>query len=97
VAIGVYFSFDSATLDQYDEACRKITGGRAMTKLTDWPGGGCLAHSVWPEGPGMRVFDVWESPEKFEAFGAVLGPILAEVGFPETQPHIIELHNFVAS
>ena len=96
--VGVYFSFEDATLDQYDEACRKLNNGQPMRALTDWTSGGILAHSVWTEGPGkLRVFDVWESPEAFQRFGEILGPILGELGIEGGPPHIIELHNFVGS
>ena len=49
MAIGVYFSFPDTTVEQYDEVCRGLTGGHAMTKLSDWPGGGCLSHTAWAD------------------------------------------------
>jgi hypothetical protein len=94
----VYFNFAGATLDQYDEACRKLNHGQAMTKLSDWPGGGCLEHAAWQEESGaLNVFDVWESAEAFQGFGEKLMPILDEVGIPQAEPQIVQLHNFVAS
>lgn len=39
----------------------------------------------------------WESAEAFQSFGEKLMPIIAEVGLPQTEPHIVQLHNFVAS
>jgi hypothetical protein len=98
MAIGVYFSFEDASLDQYDDACRRINNGQPMRALSDWPGGGCLAHAAWQEDAGgFRVFDVWESPEAFEGFGEKLVPILTEAGITPAEPHIVHLHNFVAS
>ena len=97
MAIGVYFNFQDSTVDQYDEVCRKVNNGQLMSKLSDWPGGGCLAHSAWQEGSALNVFDVWESPEAFQAFGEKLMPALSEVGLPQAEPHIAQLHNFVAS
>lgn len=98
MAIGVYFNFPNASLDQYDEACRRLNNGEPLRALSDWPGGGCLEHSAWGEESGnLSVFDVWESPEAFQAFGEKLMPILAEVGIEAAEPHIVELHNFVAS
>jgi hypothetical protein len=98
MAIGVYFNFQGATLDQYDEACRRLNNGQLMRALSDWPGGGCLAHTAWQEESGaLGVFDVWQSPEAFEQFGEKLVPILSEVGIPPAEPHIVPLHNFVAS
>lgn len=98
MAIGVYFNFENSTLEQYDEVCRRLNNGQPMTKLSDWPVEGCLEHAAWEEDSGsLHVFDVWESAEAFQSFGTTLMPIAGEVGLPETQPHIIELHNFVAS
>jgi len=98
MAVGVYFNFENTKLEQYDEVCRRLNNGQPMTKLSDWPGGGCLAHAAWQEQSGaLGVFDVWESAESFQSFGEKLMPISSEVGLPQTEPHIVELHNFVAS
>jgi hypothetical protein len=96
--IGVYFNFADATLEKYDEACRRINDGQPMQSLSDWPDGGCLAHTAWAEESGaLCVFDVWESPEAFQGFGEKLTPILTEVGITPAEPHVVPLHNFVAS
>jgi hypothetical protein len=98
MAVGVYLNFEGGTLDQYDEICRRLNNGQPLTKLSDWPGGGCLAHIAWEEGSGsLGVFDVWESPEAFQSFGEKLVPLLGEVGLPAAEPHVVPLHNFVAS
>jgi hypothetical protein len=98
MAIGVYFNFEGATLDQYDEVCRRLNDGQPMRALSDWPGGGCLEHAAWAEESGaLGIFDVWESPEAFQSFGEKLMPLLGEVGMTPAEPHIVELHNFVAS
>jgi hypothetical protein len=83
---------------QYDDICRRLNNGQLMTKLSDWPVGGCLAHTAWQEDSGaLGVFDVWESTEAFQSFGEKLMPILGEVGVPAAEPHVVPLHNFVAS
>jgi hypothetical protein len=98
MAIGVYFNFADTTVDQYDEACRRLNDGQPMRSLSDWPDGGCLEHAAWQEESGaLNIFDVWESPEAFERFGEKLMPILAEVGITSAEPHVVQLHNFVAS
>jgi hypothetical protein len=96
--IGVYFRFPDTTLDQYEQVCRGVTGGRTMERLSDWPGGGCLSHAAWAEEDGgLRVFDVWESPEAFQRFGETLMPQVQAAGLPEASPHIVQLHNWVNS
>jgi hypothetical protein len=95
MAIGVMFDFPQGSLDQYDEICRGLTGGEALRRLSDWPGGGCLSHAVMElPGGGIRVFDVWETAEDFQRFGETLGPLVAAAGL-EGQPQVAPLHNFV--
>jgi hypothetical protein len=96
MAIGVLFDFPDGTLEQYDEVCRGLNNGQPMHSLSDWPGGGILAHAA-SEGPngGLRVFDVWESEEAFQRFGEKLGPLAGASGLGEAQPQITPLHNFV--
>jgi len=38
------------------------------------------------------VYDVWESPEQFQAFGATLMPILAELGIDPGEPAVMPIH-----
>jgi hypothetical protein len=84
-------------LEQYDEVTRKLNNGQAMHALADWPAG-CLSHAAWAEESGaLGVFDVWESAEAFHAFGEKLLPVIAEVGLPAAEPHVVPLHNFVNS
>lgn len=82
------------TKEQYEEVGARLTDGRSLDSLADWPGGGILSHVSGPTDTGWRVVDVWESKEAFERFGAVIGPILQEVGFPG-EPRLFEVHNFV--
>jgi hypothetical protein len=41
----------------------------------------------------IQVFDVWESQEAFEAFGATLLPILAAAGVEMNEPMVARVHN----
>lgn len=98
MAIGVYFNFENTTLEQYDEVSRRLNNGQLLTKLSEWPGGGILEHAAWQEESGaLSVFDVWESAEAFQRFGEKLIPIIGEVGLPQAEPHIVQLHNFITS
>jgi hypothetical protein len=95
MAIGVIFIFPGATVDQYEEVCRGINNGQPMRALADWPGGGCLSHAAGATPEGLRVTDVWESPEKFQAFGEMLMPHLAQAGIQPAEPTVFPVHNFV--
>ena len=44
----------------------------------------------------MRVLDIWESQEQFNAFGQTLMPILQQVGVDPGQPEVAEVHNTIA-
>ena len=81
------------TQEQYDEVTGRLTGGKGLDSLDDWPPG-ILLHVAGPTDDGFRVIDVWESEEAFAAFGEVIGPILQEVGFPG-EPRLFEVYNFV--
>ena len=41
------------------------------------------------------MFDVWESQEAFEAFGATLLPIMGELGVDPGQPSVAPVRNII--
>jgi len=87
-------NFNGATLDQYDQVIEKMgfTPGGAGA-----PGG--LFHWITATDDGMRVTDVWETREQFEAFSEEkIGPITQEVGVPGP-PEITfyEVHNHLTA
>jgi hypothetical protein len=41
------------------------------------------------------VFDIWESDEQFQPFGATLLPILAELGVDPGAPQVSPVHNMI--
>lgn len=81
------------TREQYEQVGARLTDGRGLNSLSDWPVDGILSHAAGPTDDGWRVIDVWESEEAFQRFGEVIGPILQDVGFPG-EPKVSELHNF---
>jgi len=97
MAIGVLFELPGVTQAQYDEALKKLTGGRGAKTLADWPATGLLSHVAGPTPNGWRVVDVWESEADLMKFAGVLNPILKTVGIPDITPQIFPAHNFVKS
>ncbi len=96
MAIGVVFDFVGANEQQYDQVCRRLNNGMLLTSLSEWPIDGCLAHAAGTGPTGdLRVVDVWESPEAFQAFGQQLMPLLQEAGIQPVEPQVFPLHNFV--
>lgn len=90
MAILVTFTPASMTTEQYDEVIRRLQAAGAGAPT------GRLHHVAARHGTSLRVIDVYESPQAFEAFGQQLLPILQEVGVTLPPPEIAEVHNMVA-
>ena len=80
----------SLTAEQYDESVRRLTEAGLF------PPDGLDYHICFgPEGD-LRVSEIWDSQEQFDAFGEKLMPILADVGIQFSGgPEILEVHNTV--
>ena len=78
------------TADKYDATLKEIGASGPF------PPEGMDVHMAFETGGAWRVSEVWDSMEKFEAFGERLMPILAanniELAGP---PEIIEVHNII--
>ena len=91
MAIAVYFHPNKMTLEQFHETHRRLdAAGAAEPK-------GRIHHSCFGEDGDLMVYDIWESPQTFEAFGATLMPILAEVGVDAGDPAIMPIHRLTQS
>jgi hypothetical protein len=89
MAIGVYFASQSITAQKYGEILKQLeSAGVGSPK-------GRLFHSSFGDPNDLHVFDVWNSQAEFEAFGAVLMPILAKVGAAPGKPEIMPIHNII--
>ena len=84
------------TKESYEEAVRRITGGKSLESPADWPADGLLVHAAGEAPGGFRVVDVWESEEAAGRFGEQLVPILREVGI-EAEPELYSAHTFVSA
>lgn len=63
----------------------------------DFPPDGLEYHVAFESADGtFRVSEIWDSMEKFEAFGERLMPILSENGIELAgPPEVLEIHNVV--
>ncbi len=85
------------TQERYEAAVRKVTGGRLpMQTPGDWPVEGLLVHAAGQGSGGFRVVDLWESEAAAGRFGAIMLPILQEVGVTD-MPEIYPAHTFVSA
>jgi hypothetical protein len=53
-------------------------------------------HVCFGTGTNLRVLDVWDSQETFNAFAQTLMPIIQQVGIEPPQPEISDVHNIIA-
>jgi hypothetical protein len=86
MAIAAYFHPKGMTLAQFNEVHRRLdeTGPDHSR--------GRIHHSCMGADGDLMVYDVWDSPESFEAFGAILMPILADVGVDPGEPMVVPVH-----
>lgn len=89
MATAMLLEFPEATPDQYDEVIRLLDlGGKSYR--------GGIFHVAGPMegGRGMRIVDVWESQQAFDAFlQAKLGQALQQVGLAPPQVTAWPVHN----
>ncbi|HEV2361996.1 MAG TPA: hypothetical protein VGS21_09870 [Acidimicrobiales bacterium] len=86
--IAAYFHPKGMTLETYYEIHRRLSSAGAG--LAEEPGR--LHHSCFGADGDLMVYDIWESPEAFEAFGARLMPILGELGVEVGPPDVMPVH-----
>lgn len=89
MAIGIYFRPASMTAEQYDEVIRRLDAAGAGKPA------GRSYHVCFGEGTELAVFDVWDSQEAFDKFGATLMPILQEMRLDPGQPSVATVHNVI--
>ena len=94
MAVAVIMDLAGATLEQYDQITKKLGlthGGQAAP--------GELFHWAALTDDGLRVVEVWDSQEQFDAWAQQrIGPASAEVGIPAPpQVTVYELHNYLTA
>lgn len=89
MSVLVRFAPASLTGAQYDEAIRRLE------EVGDQPADGLDFHVCFGSEGKLRVSEIWDSMQQFQAFGERLMPILAEVGIEPGEPEFIEIHNII--
>ena len=90
MSILVRFTPPSLTAQQYDETIRKIE-----EQEDPFPPDGLDLHVCFGTEPNLRVSDVWDSREQFDAFGERLMPFLEQEGIDPGEPELIDVHNVI--
>jgi hypothetical protein len=87
--MGLYFTPAGFTPEIYDDTLARLEAAGAGAPA------GRLYHVALESEGLIQVFDIWESQETFEAFGATLLPIMGDLGVDPGQPSIAEVHNVI--
>jgi hypothetical protein len=78
------------TTEQYDETIRRLE------KSGDWLPAGLEFHVAFRSNGDLRVSEIWDSREQFDAFGEHLMPVLKDVGIELSgEPEMLEIHNII--
>src|SRR5205085_8257785 len=89
MSVSLYFTPTGFTQAIYDEANAKLEeAGAGFGKVP-----GRTFHCAIEMDGSIAVFDIWDSMEQFEAFGATLVPILTGLGVDPGQPMVAPVHN----
>jgi hypothetical protein len=87
MALGIYFEHVGFTPEKYDDAIKQLEAAGAGK-----PKGRTYHVALESEG-SIHVFDIWESQEEFDAFGATLVPILTTLGVELSAPMVSQVYN----
>jgi hypothetical protein len=87
MSVGIYFEDSQFTIAQYEEALTRLEQAGAGAPK------GRYYHVALESDGQINVFDIWESQEDFDAFGATLIPILEELGADPGKPVVSPVHN----
>ena len=89
MALTISFSPKSMTTAQYDEIIGRLAAAGAGAPS------GRLFHTCFGPPNQVRVVDVWASQAQFDKFGAVLMPLLKDMGVDPGVPDIQPQHNSI--
>jgi hypothetical protein len=89
MSIVVRFKPTNLTAEKYD-----ATNAKFEEAGLEFPPDGMDYHVCFGTDGDLRVSEIWDSREQFEAFGEKLMPVLAEAGIEFSgEPEVFEVHN----
>ena len=90
MSIVVRFNPTNVTKEKYDDSLRRIKDAG------EWPPDGMDYHVLFGTDGNLRVSEIWDSREQYEAWGRKLMPVLTEAGIEFSgEPEVFEAHNIV--
>jgi hypothetical protein len=89
LSIVVRFTPTGLTKEKYEQAVRRLEAAGY------WPPDGLFSHCFFGSDDDLRISEIWDSREQFDAFGERLMPVLSEVGIQPGEPEVFGVHNIV--
>jgi hypothetical protein len=89
MATSYFFQPGGFTPEVYDTVLKQLEDAGAGAPE------GRTFHCAIEVGGMIQVFDIWESEEAFNAFGATLVPIMTGAGADPGQPMVAPVHNII--
>ena len=90
MSVVIRFNPTNVTREKYDESLRRLK------EAGPWPADGMDYHVLFGSDDDLRVSEIWDSREQFEAYGETLMPILTDLGIEfSSEPEFFEVHNIV--
>jgi hypothetical protein len=89
MALIVHFTPRGMDDSKYAEVLRRLDAAGAGAPR------GRLHHACYGDKTDLRVTDIYDTPQSFEAFGKTLVPILASLGIDVGRPDVVEVHNII--
>ncbi len=89
MAVALLFTPTSMTVEQYDRVIEQVEASGAGAPP------GRRIHACFGPGDRLRVFEVWDSIEEFQAFDTTLVPILAKARIDMAPPEQLEIHSII--
>jgi hypothetical protein len=89
--MSIVVRFDPSSIDKekYDESVRRLEeSGNNEPDGRDY-------HVCFTVDGEIKVSEIWDSREKFEAYGETLMPVLADMGIEPGEPKVLEVHNVI--
>jgi hypothetical protein len=90
LALGIYVTGKGFTQERYDTTLAQLEEAGVGAPE------GRRSHVAMESDGEIQVFDIWDSQEAFDAFGATLVPILTAAGIELNQPMVARVHNEIA-
>jgi hypothetical protein len=89
MSIVVRFNPVGLTAEKYDSTTKALEDAGV-----EFPADGMQLHVCFGSDGDLKVSEIWDSREQFEAFGERLMPVLSDAGIEFSgEPDVFEAHN----